>query len=142
MIAGIYSIETDFGRLDAPGVRSGENAAAAGGPGQFLEGTWRVYGVDGHSDGVKDRYNPADAIPGTANLLRQSGAPADYRRAAFAYYHASWYAMTSSRARLATAVPPRPTRTPCNRPWSPTLRRPRLARSSSAPAGRLISIGP
>jgi hypothetical protein len=91
VIAGIYSIETNFGRLDAPGVRSGENFAGAGGPGQFLAGTWRVYGVDGDRDGVKDRYNPADAIPGTANLLRQSGAPADYRRAVFAYNHASWY---------------------------------------------------
>src|SRR4051794_13543099 len=91
VIAGIYSIETDFGRLDAPGVRSGENAAGASGPGQFLEPTWRIYGVDGDGDGVKDRYNPADAIPGTANLLRRSGAPADYRRAIFAYNHASWY---------------------------------------------------
>jgi hypothetical protein len=91
VIAGIYSIETDFGRLDARGVRSGENLAGAGGPGQFLAGTWRIYGVDGDRDGVKDRYNPADAIPGTANLLRRSGAPADYRRAIFAYNHASWY---------------------------------------------------
>jgi Transglycosylase SLT domain len=91
VIAGIYSIETDFGRLDAPGVRSGENFAGAGGPGQFLAGTWRLYGVDGDGDGVKDRYNPADAIPGTANLLHRSGAPADYRRAVFAYNHASWY---------------------------------------------------
>jgi len=41
--------------------------------------------------GVKDRYNPADAIPATANLLRHSGAPADYRRAIFAYNHAAWY---------------------------------------------------
>src|SRR3954464_8192448 len=91
VIAGIYSIETDFGRLDAPGVRSGENAAGAGGPGQFLELTWRIYGVDGDGDSVKDRYNPADAIPGSANLLARSGAPADYRRAIFAYNHASWY---------------------------------------------------
>ena len=77
MIAGIYSIETDFGRLDAPGVRSGENFAGAGGPGQFLAGTWRLYDGDGDGDGVEDRYNPADAIPGTANLLRRSGAPGD-----------------------------------------------------------------
>ena len=90
VIAGIYSIETDFGRLDAPGVRSGENSAGAGGPGQFLEPTWRLYGVDGDDDGIKDRYNPADAIPGTANLLARSGPPADYRRAIFAYNHASW----------------------------------------------------
>ena len=91
VIAGIYSVETDFGRLDAPGVRSGQNAAGAGGPGQFLKPTWRLYGVDGDGDGVKDRYNPADAIPGTANLLRRRGAPGDYRRAIFAYNHASWY---------------------------------------------------
>jgi hypothetical protein len=91
VIAGIYSIETDFGRLDARGVRSGENFAGAGGPGQFLAGTWRIYGVDGDRDGVKDRYNPADAIPSTANLLRRSGAPADYRGAVFAYNHAGWY---------------------------------------------------
>ena len=91
VIAGIYSIETDFGRLDAPGVRSGENFAGAGGPGQFLAPTWERYGVDGDGDGVKDRYNPADAIPGTANLLRQNGAPGDYGRAIFAYNHAGWY---------------------------------------------------
>src|SRR3954453_4942092 len=78
VIAGIYSIETDFGRLDAPGVRSGENFAGAGGPGQFLAATWERYGVDGNGDGVKDRYDPADAIPGTANLLGQNGAPGDY----------------------------------------------------------------
>ena len=75
VIAGIYSIESDFGRLDAAGVRSGENFAGAGGPGQFLAATWERYGVDGDADGVKDRYDPADAIPGTANLLRQNGAP-------------------------------------------------------------------
>ncbi len=91
VIAGTYSVETDFGRLDAPGVRSGENAAGAGGPGQFLKDTWRRYGVDGDGDGIKDRYNPADAIPSTANLFRQNGAPPDYPRAVFAYNHASWY---------------------------------------------------
>jgi hypothetical protein len=91
VIAGIYSIESDFGRLNAPGVRLGENFAGAGGPGQFLEGTWERYGLDGDGDGLKDRYNPADAIPATANLLRQNGAPTDYRRAVFAYNHASWY---------------------------------------------------
>jgi hypothetical protein len=91
VIAGIYSIETDFGRSDAPGVRSGENSAGTGGPGQFLDPTWRICGVDGDSDSVKDRDNPADAIPGTANLLARSGAPADYRRAIFAYNHATWY---------------------------------------------------
>jgi hypothetical protein len=91
VIAGIYSVETDFGRSNLPGVRSGENSAGAGGPGQFLSGTWHNYGIDGDGDGVRDRYDPADAIPGTANLLRHNGAPADYRRAVFAYNHAGWY---------------------------------------------------
>ncbi len=31
------------------------------------------------------------AIAATANLLRQNGAPSDYRRAIFAYNHAGWY---------------------------------------------------
>src|SRR4051812_43203110 len=91
VIAGIYSIESDFGRLDAPGVRSRENFAGAGGPGQFLAATWQRYAIDGDGDGVKDRYAPADAIPATANLLRHNGAPGDYERAIFAYNHAGWY---------------------------------------------------
>jgi hypothetical protein len=32
-----------------------------------------------------------DAIPAAARYLRASGAPADYRRALFAYNHADWY---------------------------------------------------
>jgi membrane-bound lytic murein transglycosylase B len=91
VIAAIYSIESDFGRLTAPGVQSGENSAGAGGPGQFLTATWARYGVDGDGDGRIDRYDPVDAIPTTANLLRHNGAPADYPRAVFAYTHAGWY---------------------------------------------------
>jgi hypothetical protein len=108
VIAGIYSIESDFGRLDAPGVRFGENFAGAGGPGQFLAATWERYGVDGDDDGVKDRYDPADAIPGTANLLRQNGAPGDYGRAIFAYNHAGWYVdeVLSRAARYRAAAGP------------------------------------
>ena len=36
-------------------------------------------------------YDPEDAIPAAARYLRASGAPADYRRAIFAYNHADWY---------------------------------------------------
>jgi hypothetical protein len=93
-----------------PVVRSGENFAGAGGPGQFLARTWERYGVDGDGDGLKSRYNPVDAIPATANLLRQSGAPADYRRAIFAYNHASWYVdevlTRAARYRGATGADP------------------------------------
>src|SRR4051812_34854579 len=91
VIAGIYSIENDFGRLDAPGVRTGENFAGAGGPGQFLTPTWARYGAAERGDANKDRYEPADAIPAPANLLRHNGAPGDYDRAIFAYNPAGWY---------------------------------------------------
>ena len=91
VLAAIGKVETDHGRLDLPGVRSGENFAGAGGPMQFLEPTWEQYGVDGNGDGVRDRYDPADAIPGAANYLAASGAPEDYRAAIYAYNHANWY---------------------------------------------------
>jgi hypothetical protein len=58
---------------------------------QFLAATWQLYGVDGDGDGVRDRWNAADAIFGAANYLRASGAPSDYRRAIFAYNKAAWY---------------------------------------------------
>ena len=58
---------------------------------QFLASTWARYGVDGDGDGVADRWDVADAIFSAANYLRASGAPADYRKAIFAYNHASWY---------------------------------------------------
>src|SRR3954451_23732199 len=91
VLAAINKVETDFGRLEAPGVTSGENFAGAGGPMQFLAGTWASYGVDGNHDGRKDRYDPEDAIPGAAKYLKASGAPGDWRRALFAYNHATWY---------------------------------------------------
>lgn len=91
VLAGVGSIEADHGRLNAPGVTSGTNSSGAGGPMQFLVGTWNAYGVDGDGDGDKDIYDPRDAIPGAANYLKASGAPKDYRRALFAYNHATWY---------------------------------------------------
>jgi uncharacterized protein YkwD/cell wall-associated NlpC family hydrolase len=91
IIAAIGKIETDHGRLDAPGVTSGENSAGAGGPMQFLASTWANVGVDGNGDGAKDRYDPEDAIPGAANYLKLSGAPQDYHSAILAYNHAEWY---------------------------------------------------
>lgn len=91
IIAAIGKIETDHGRLDAPGVTSGENFAGAGGPMQFLASTWASVGVDGNGDGKKDRYDPEDAIPGAANYLHLSGAPQDYHSAILAYNHAEWY---------------------------------------------------
>jgi peptidoglycan DL-endopeptidase CwlO len=72
---------------------------------QFLGSTWRTgtppltvprigpptstsvegYATDGDGDGFANVWDPADAIAGAARLLRADGAPADYRRALYAY---------------------------------------------------------
>lgn len=99
VLAGIGKVETDHGRSTLPGVSSGENFAGAGGPMQFLQATFNAYAVDGPTidgqgelgrpDGKKSRYDPSDAIFSAANYLHASGAPADTRKAIYAYNH-SW----------------------------------------------------
>ena len=93
VLAAIGSVETDHGRSTLPGVHSGENFAGAGGPMQFLQGTWDAYGVDGDGDGDKDRYDPTDAVFGAANYLCANGAgdPATLRRAIWHYNHSEAY---------------------------------------------------
>jgi murein DD-endopeptidase MepM/ murein hydrolase activator NlpD len=85
VLAAINEIETDYGR--------NLNVSSAGAVGwmQFLPSTWRLYGVDANGDGVKDPYNPVDAIFAAARYLRAAGADTDLRRAVFAYNHANWY---------------------------------------------------
>ena len=91
VLAAIGKVETDHGRSQLPGVRSGSNFAGAGGPMQFLQPTWDAYGVDGDGDGDRDRYDPIDAIWGAANYLCANGAgdPARLRDAIWNYNH-SW----------------------------------------------------
>jgi hypothetical protein len=93
VLAGIGEVECDHGRDPDPscGKEGAVNSAGAGGPAQFLQATWRLYGVDADGDGRADRWSPPDAIFAMANYLRASGAPDDYRRAIFAYNHARWY---------------------------------------------------
>lgn len=93
ILAGIGKVECDHGRDPDPScLQPGSvNSAGAGGPMQFLAATWARYGVDADGDGVRNRWDAADAIFGAANYLRDSGAPGDYRRAIFAYNHADWY---------------------------------------------------
>jgi hypothetical protein len=96
VLAAIGAVETRHGRSTAPGVHAGVNAfGCCAGPMQFSvvgsPSTWDRYGVDGNGDGRTSPYDPADAIPAAARYLRASGAPADYRRALFAYNHADWY---------------------------------------------------
>lgn len=96
VLAGIGKIETDHGRSNLPGVKSGVNTyGCCGGPMQLFiapphPNTWDGFGVDGNSDGVRDAHDPADAIPAAAHYLVALGAP-DYRRAVFGYNHAGWY---------------------------------------------------
>ncbi|GII77727.1 hydrolase Nlp/P60 [Sphaerisporangium rufum] len=103
LLAAVGKRETDHGRSSLPGVRGGVNYAGAAGPMQFLISTWggkakikipskfNGYASDGDDDGIADVYNPADAILGAAKMLKRNGAPADLRRAVFAYNHAIWY---------------------------------------------------
>ncbi|WP_405087002.1 NlpC/P60 family protein [Microbispora sp. NBC_01389] len=103
VLAAIGKRETNHGRSSLPGVRSGTNYAGAAGPMQFLISTWggqakmkiepgvNGYASDGDGDGFGDVYNPADAILGTAKMLKRNGAPDDLRKAIFVYNRATWY---------------------------------------------------
>jgi cell wall-associated NlpC family hydrolase len=97
VLAAIGKVETDHGRLRAPGVTSGANFAGAAGPMQIGIGgkagdTFAGYAVDADGGGA-DVYNPVDAIFTAANYLCQNGAAkgADVAGAIFAYNHADWY---------------------------------------------------
>lgn len=74
VLAAVGSVETNHGRSKAPGVHTGANSAGARGPMQFMDPTWAAYGVDGNGDGVKNVFDPADAIHGAANYLCANGA--------------------------------------------------------------------
>jgi murein DD-endopeptidase MepM/ murein hydrolase activator NlpD len=85
ILAGINEIETDYGR--------NLNVSSAGALGwmQFMPATWKSYGVDANQDGVKDPFNPVDAIFAAARYLKAAGADKDIRKGIFAYNHADWY---------------------------------------------------
>ena len=85
VLAGINEIETDYGR--------NLNVSSAGALGwmQFMPATWKSYGVDANQDGVKDPFNPVDAIFAAARYLKAAGGETDLRKAVFAYNHADWY---------------------------------------------------
>jgi hypothetical protein len=93
VLAGIGKVETNHGRAQLPGVRSGVNAfGCCAGPMQFNirngpPSTWDAYGRGGNV------YDYRDAIPAAALLLCRNGARGgrDLRGAIFAYNHAGWY---------------------------------------------------
>jgi cell wall-associated NlpC family hydrolase len=97
VLAAIGKVETNHGRLQAPGVTSGANFAGAAGPMQIGIGgkagnTWGAYAVDADGGGA-DVYNPADAIFTAASYLCRNGGGkgGDLSQAVFAYNHADWY---------------------------------------------------
>ncbi len=73
LLAAVNLVESAFGRV------VNRSSAGAQGPMQFLPATWQAYGLGG------DIHSPRDAILGAANYLHQSGAPANDRRAVYAY---------------------------------------------------------
>jgi len=79
VLAAVNLVETGFGRL------RNRSTAGARGPMQFIPTTWRAYGMGGDID------DPHDAIMGSANYLRASGAPGNYRRALYAYNNSNLY---------------------------------------------------
>ena len=74
VLAGINEIETDYGR--------NLNVSSAGALGwmQFMPSTWKQYGVDANQDGVKDPFNPVDAIFAAARYLKAAGGDTDIRK--------------------------------------------------------------
>jgi hypothetical protein len=106
VLAGIGKVESDHGRMAAPGVRSGLNAAGCcAGPMQFNltngpPSTWDAFGRGGNP------YDPADAVPAAARKLCANGlagaappgdpcpqvlGPAALHAALKRYNNACWY---------------------------------------------------
>ncbi|MEU4767693.1 bifunctional lytic transglycosylase/C40 family peptidase [Actinosynnema sp. NPDC023794] len=96
ILAAIGKIETDHGRLQAPGVHEGENHAGASGPMQFLaptfDGVIAAHQIPPGGATPPSRYNPHDAVHAATFLLCDEGVRrGDLRAAIFAYNHADWY---------------------------------------------------
>lgn len=97
-IAAIGKVETNHGRYGGsqpdqkgdvrPRIR---NSIGASGPMQFMPATWSSFQQDGNFDGTKSVDNIFDAALAAGHYLKRSGAPADMRKAIFAYNHANWY---------------------------------------------------
>jgi hypothetical protein len=100
VLAAINEIETDYGR------NLSVSSAGAIGWMQFMPSSWATYGVDANGDGVKDPYNPVDAIFAAARYLKAAGADTNLSRAIFSYNHADWYVQSVLlRARVIGGMP-------------------------------------
>jgi membrane-bound lytic murein transglycosylase B len=79
VLAAVNLVESAFNKL------RNNSASGAQGPMQFIQATWRAYGLGGN---VRD---PRDAILGAANYLHANGAPGNNRRALYRYNPSSLY---------------------------------------------------
>jgi hypothetical protein len=97
VLAAIGKVESDHGRAQLPGVRSGWNHAGAAGPMQFGIGkgragnAWARFGRDDDHDGRTSVYDPGDAIPAAARYLCDAGVPRRLDAALYAYNPSSSY---------------------------------------------------
>ena len=93
VLAGIGEVESDHGRADLPGVRTGANTAGAEGPMQFLPRTFSEYAVPRADGSPPSPYDLGDAAAAAARLLCANGAadPALLPAAVFAYNHSAAY---------------------------------------------------
>jgi photosystem II stability/assembly factor-like uncharacterized protein len=100
VLAAINEVESNYG------YDLGVSSAGAEGWMQFLPEEWSAYGVDANSAGVRDPYNPADAIFAAARYLQAAGAAHDLRAAIYAYNHSSSYVESVLlRTRLLGKIP-------------------------------------
>ncbi len=100
VLAAINEVESDYG------YDLGVSSAGAEGWMQFLPEEWSAYGVDANGAGVRDPYNPADAIFAAARYLQAAGAAHNLRGAIYAYNHSSGYVESVLlRARLLGKTP-------------------------------------
>ncbi|HEY7961893.1 MAG TPA: lytic transglycosylase domain-containing protein [Solirubrobacteraceae bacterium] len=100
VLAAINEVETDYGQ------DLSISSAGAEGWMQFLPQTWAEYGVDATGRGVRDPYNPADAIFAAARYLRAADAAQSLTGAIFAYNHSALYVESVMlRARLLAGIP-------------------------------------
>ena len=95
VLAAIGEVESDHGRSDLPGVRSGANAAGAEGPMQFEPATFAEYDEPTPPGGAvpPSPYDPADAVFAAARMLCADGAgdPSRLGSAIFSYNHSGAY---------------------------------------------------
>jgi hypothetical protein len=99
-LAAINEVETNYG------YDLSVSSAGAEGWMQFLPAEWLAFGVDANGAGVRDPYNPADAIFAAARYLANAGASHDLRGAIYAYNHSpSYVESVTLRARVLAGTP-------------------------------------